>query len=47
MVSTLNKKNLNLNLNTSLSGNTWPYATGFQPMGALGVAEQRGFKAMF
>jgi hypothetical protein len=26
--------------------NTWPY-TGFQPMGALGVAEQHGFKAMF
>jgi hypothetical protein len=30
-----------------LDGNTWPYATGFQPIGALEVFQQRGFKAMF
>jgi hypothetical protein len=27
--------------------NTWSSATGFQPIGTLGVFKQRGFKAMF
>jgi hypothetical protein len=46
-VSTHNKRNELEPENASLSGNTWPYATGFQPIAALGVLKPRGIETMF
>jgi hypothetical protein len=47
LVSTHNKR-MNLALkNDSLSGNTWSYATGFQPIATLGVPKPRGIETMF
>jgi hypothetical protein len=47
LVSTHNKRIELEPENASLSGNTWPYATGFQPIAALGVFKPRGMRQCF
>jgi hypothetical protein len=46
-VSTHNKRIELEPENASLSGNTWPYAKGFQPIAALGVLSHVALRQCF